>query len=447
MKYRRTLLIVLVLPVFALAGAVTDGTATDATAADKSGVNGTAAYAAGVDGSLVYTGGVPGDFAPPAPALQYAHSAAVLDYETGTLLYGLRHEDVWAPASLTKLVTIYTALDAVGTGEFSLHDPQPVHPDAWASAMPAGSSLMFLGPDQLVTGADLFRGLLVSSGNDAATEVALRVSSSVSTFAGAMNAAMTDLGYPHFYFEEPAGLSPANRITAGDFAKFVGTLISRYPRILTEYASLPAFTYPESRHYSDGQLQGGSIRQENRNLLIGEYDGADGLKTGFIEESGYNIVATAERNGRRLIVVVLGVAGTNHGEGGRRRAEDATTLLDWGFEHYRRVAFPRRRLDEIAIWGGRARSVAPITLPMDEIALPASAVSLITRNPDIPAEIWAPVGKGEVVGSISYVAEGITIARQEVAFDRPVEKGSLFRRLLDRIKWWFRGVSRALQRG
>ncbi|MDA3949893.1 MAG: serine hydrolase, partial [Spirochaeta sp.] len=157
--------------------------------------------------SVVYTAGLPAEFTPPRPAPEHAAAAAVLDYETRTLLYGVNHRQTWAPASLTKLVTIYAALDAHAGREFSLSEPLPVHPEAWASAMMPGSSLMFLGPDQVVSGSDLFRGLLISSGNDAATEIAYRVSGSVGRFARRMNAVSAAAGFPEFYFEEPAGLS------------------------------------------------------------------------------------------------------------------------------------------------------------------------------------------------------------------------------------------------
>jgi serine-type D-Ala-D-Ala carboxypeptidase (penicillin-binding protein 5/6) len=396
-------------------------------------------------GGVVHTGGLPDGYAPAPPELQYAGAAALLDYETGTLLFGYNHKESWAPASLTKLMTIYTAIDAMEAGRFDLDTPRPVNPVAWASAMAPGSSLMFLGPDQLVSGRDLFRGLMISSGNDAATEVAVRVSGSVADFAREMNATAEEMGYPRFYFEEPAGLSPANRITAGEFAEFTARLITRHPDILTDYASLPSFTYPEAQHYPDGRLLGGSIRQFNRNSLLEQYDGADGLKTGFIEESGYNLAATAYRDGRRLIAVVLGVDASSHVQGSHRRSVDAEALLDWGFRSYRRVAFSPPPMEPLVLWGGKDETVTPVVENLQDVSLPADVVDRVDRTVQQTEEIWAPLPPGTVVGTVTYSVDGHRVAQGEVVLPEGAEKGSFFRRLFHRIRWWGRRLVSVFQ--
>ncbi|MFW5795875.1 MAG: D-alanyl-D-alanine carboxypeptidase family protein, partial [Alkalispirochaeta sp.] len=332
-----------------------------------------------------------------------------------------------------------TALAAIDRGEFDLSEPRPVHPEAWFTAMAPGSSLMFLGPDQVVDGEDLIRGLLISSGNDAATEVAYRVAGSVSRFARRMNATLAEAGFPDFYFEEPAGLSPANRITAGEFARFAAVLIREWPAIVTEHGAARSFTYPLADHYPDGIVQGDSIRQYNRNTLLTDYPGADGLKTGFIDESGYNLAATAERNGRRLIAVILGVSADSQALGGRLRAEDAARLLDWGFENYRRVAFPAARLEDVTVWGGADASVTPsVTVPRDRI-LPAGVVGEITREIDLfVTELWAPVRAGTEVGQVTYTAGDTVIASAPILIPESVEAGGFVTRIVDRVRWWLR---------
>lgn len=386
----------------------------------------------------VFDAGLGEDWAPEPPLLRYANAAAVLDYETGELLFEFRADRPWAPASLTKLVTVYTALDAIETGAFDLDVPVPVHPEAYASAMAPGSSLMFLGPDQVVSGSDLLRGLLISSGNDAATEVALRVSGSVSRFARRMNETVAAVGCPSCYFEEPAGLSAGNRITAAAFARFAKALIDRWPEILPEYASLRSFTYPQRRHYTDGTIPGASITQQNRNTLVGSYEGADGLKTGFIEESGYNLVATAERDGRRLIVIILGVTADSHTVGGRRREEDARELLDWGFDRYRRIEFPTPELSEVRVWGGIQDRVAPTVLAIDGIVVPTSTVSDIERHIAVRDDIWAPVAAGEEIGTVRYTVADSLIAESSVVVTGGVSRSGPFQRIGDRILWWWR---------
>ena len=393
---------------------------------------------------VMFTANLSAEFAPSPPTLAYAAAGALLDYETKTLLYGVNHQQTWAPASLTKLVTVYAALDAHAKGAFSLYEPQPVHPEAWASAMMPGSSLMFLGPDQVVSGADLFRGLLISSGNDAATEIAYRVSGSVGRFARRMNTVAATAGFPDFYFEEPAGLSPTNRITAEGFARFAALLIDRYPEILTDYASLPSFAYPQQQHYPDGVIQGNPIVQYNRNALIDDYPGADGLKTGFIDESGYNLVGTAERNGRRLIVVVLGVSATSHAEGGARRADDARRLLDWGFDNYRRVEFGAPELAAIPVWGGTVDEIVPAAAPVNGVVVPADAVSAIERSVSVDSHVWAPQEAGAAVGNASYHVGETVIVEQRIVIPRPLERGSWLVRVWDRLRWWAHALRQRL---
>ncbi|MFP4153823.1 MAG: D-alanyl-D-alanine carboxypeptidase, partial [Alkalispirochaeta sp.] len=157
------------------------------------------------------------------------------------------------------------------------------------------------------------------------------------------------------------------------------------------------------------------------------------------DESGYNLAATAERNGRRLIAVVLGVSADSQALGGRLRAEDAARLLDWGFENYRRVAFPAARLEDVTVWGGADASVTPsVTVPRDRI-LPAGVVGEITREIDLfVTELWAPVRAGTEVGQVTYTAGDTVIASAPILIPESVEAGGFVTRIVDRVRWWLR---------
>lgn len=373
------------------------------------------------------------------PELSWARAAAVLDAESDTMLFQLNGDLRWAPASLTKLVTIYTALDASERGEFELDRAGPVSPGAFASAVPPGSSLMFLGPDQRVNGRDLIRGLAVSSGNDAAVEVALRVAGGTGAFNARMNETVFGLGYSSFYFEDAAGLSPANRITATGMARFSAQLVERWPWLLEEVFSLPEFTYPEPKHYPEG-WPGGAIRQFNRNGLIAGYPGADGLKTGFIEASGYNLSATAARGERRLYVVVLGVPGPSHAEGGRRREADARRLLDWGFDAWELARVEAPSPDPLRVWGGRVREALPSRPAPIRLSVPAGRAGDITGRLSQQRELWAPHSRGEAVGTVEYLLDGRILATRRLVIDEDLEQGGVLRRIWDRIVWWIRGL-------
>lgn len=375
------------------------------------------------------------------PEISFAPVAVVMDYDTGEVLFGRNPDTPHVPASLTKLVTIYAALESSREGNFPLDQPLPVDPRAYASAMAPGSSLMFLGPDQFVSGWDLLRGLAVSSGNDAAVEVALRASGSVSAFSGFMNSLVRSLGLGTFYFEEAAGLSPGNRITAREMALFTRILLEEWPETVDTLFALPHFAYPEAHHYSREVLQGGTILQHNRNTLLDMYPGADGLKTGYTSAAGYNLAATATRDGRRLIVVVLGIDAPNHIAGAERRTRDAIELLDWGFTNFRTVRPARPDPGLLRVLGGRERSVALLMPDPPPLVVPASDIGSLRGEIELPDHVWAPRQAGERAGTVRYVLGDRHLAEVPLLFETTVGEGNIFRRIWDRLALWWAGLT------
>lgn len=367
------------------------------------------------------------------PVVRFASSVALVDAESGTVLYEEQGRRPWAPASLTKLVTIYTALEAVAEGRFSLADRRSVDPRAYASAVPPGSSLMFLGPDQQPDGTDLINGLIISSGNDAAIEIALRVSGTVESFVAEMNRRSHELGYSEFEFHDPAGLDGANRITAIDFARFSSDLLRLHPEML-DFTRRQSFTWPPDP--SRG------ITQMNRNGLVSSYPGTSGLKTGFIEESGYNIAVSAAREDLRLIAVVLGVDADSHAEGARRREEDATAILDWGFDTWTTVELTYPPLTSPEVFGGATdRLELSVDLPGRLLLLRAD-LSRVRGELTVPEEIRAPIEIGAEVGVVRYVIEDCPVAEYPIRAAVSVEAGNLPRRVWDRLRWWWRSFTR-----
>ncbi len=374
------------------------------------------------------------------PEIRHARAAVLMDHRTGTVLYARNPDEPRVPASLTKLVAIYTALDAARQGEFDLDSPGPISPSAYASAVPPGSSLMFLGPEQTVDGWDLLRGLAISSGNDSAVEVALRVSGSVGAFSNRMNRVARDLGFQGMFFEEPAGLSPGNRVTAREMAQFSRLLLQEWPRTVEQLFSLPSFAYPEARHFSDGILRGNTIVQENRNLLLREYPGAEGLKTGYTSAAGYNLAASAVRDERRLIAIVLGVDGSSHLEGGLRRSADATELLDWGFDNFTTLEPVVPSIPAVTIWGSRIPVLEAGRPLVDPIVVPVSALGRLRGEIILPENLWAPLGENEEIGTLRYHIDGCTVLTVPVLAGQEIPEGSVFRRMWDRLRWWIRSL-------
>ena len=362
------------------------------------------------------------------PTIRWATTVALVDGETGAVLYEQQGERPWPPASLTKLVSIFTAFEAVSEGSFSLSERRAVDPRAYASAVPPGSSLMFLGPDQQPNGEDLVNGLVISSGNDASVELALRVAGSVERFVAQMNERSRLLGYDRFVFYDPAGLSGANRITAIDFARFAADLLRMYPETL-DYTSRRSFTWPPDAAHG--------ITQENRNGLVASYPGADGLKTGYIEESGYNIAVSARREGMRLIAVVLGVQADNHAEGARRREADATSILDWGFDTWTVLRPTVPPMPSLQVYGGAAEDVDLFVDGAGRLLLLRRDVPRLRGELSVADYLWAPIEANVQVGTVRYRLDDCTVAEYSVRTAESVEPGGLLRRLWDRLRWWW----------
>ncbi len=232
----------------------------------------------------------------------------VVDADSDQVLMENEATAPWYPASLTKLMTVYVALDAVRNGKLTLDTPLIM--SARAARMPP--SKMGFRPGTEVTLDNALKMLMVKSPNDVAVMVAEGVSGSVEAFADAMNADAQRLGLRELHFVNPNGLhNPAHVSSARDMAMIARALLHEFP----EHAGL----------FSIGALQLGNRYIPNHNGLLGRYPGADGMKTGFTCPAGFNVVASANHSGRRLIVVVLGAPSA------KTRNQEAADLFDRGF--------------------------------------------------------------------------------------------------------------------
>ncbi len=360
------------------------------------------------------------------PVITHALSAALIESESGEILWSRQGDRPWVPASLTKLVATYTVLAAAEEGRLTLTTTRPVDPRAYASAVPPGSSLMFLGPDHNPSGYDLLAGLFVASGNDASVEIALRTSGSVAAFIDEMNRRVAEIGYEDFRFYDPAGLSADNRITAVGFARFSADLMRMYPEVV-DLARLREFTWPP----------GDGITQQNRNGMLRTYAGTDGLKTGFIEESDYNIAVSARRDGLHLIAVVLGVEASSHAEGARRRERDAGALLDWGFAEWTREPVGAPDIRPIPVYGGRQRELTAVARIPESILLHRSQTENLRGQLELVERVRAPIERGEPLGFVRFTSGSCVVAEYSIVADVAVESGGFFRRIWDALRWWW----------
>lgn len=390
----------------------------------------------------------------PAELPIQAHAAIVIDTANGCILYEKNADELIPPASLTKLVVMYIALDEIKQGNISLDDIVPLPPESWAKNAPPNSSLMFLGEGQKVSLNELLQGLAVVSGNDAAVAIAHYISGSVDKFVERMNNTVTSLGLVHTSFIESSGYSELNMTTAREFAAFCRIYIRDHPQTLKEYHSLPSFTYPKEHNLKDGlsydvALQIGSaiegtlpITQFATNKVLSKIEGADGLKTGFIYESGYNLALTVEKNGTRFLSLTMGGPGIGSLQGNEIRVSDSKIIMNWAYDTFKTLYIQDRIHYDVPVLFGNKNKLTLVELPYYErqhalsaplLPLFSDGIKQIERVFEINPYIKAPVKSGEVLGFCHYMLSDICLETTALISDRNMKKGNIFKTAIDSI--------------
>jgi serine-type D-Ala-D-Ala carboxypeptidase (penicillin-binding protein 5/6) len=330
--------------------------------------------------------------AAPACAIEsQARHVYLVDAKTGAVLLERNAAEPMLPASMTKMMTVYLAFERLKDGRLKLDTALPVSEQAWKMQ----GSKMFVHVGDKVRVDDLLRGIIVQSGNDACVVLAQAISGSEAAFAEEMNRKAKELGMTSTDFKNSTGWpDPGHHTTARDLALLAKKTIENFP----EYYKL----------YAETEFSYSNIRQANRNPVLGRVAGADGLKTGHTEEAGYGLTAAAERNGRRLVLVVGGLPSE------KERAAESERLLDWGFNEFENYAlFKAGELIESAeVWQGRAKEV-PLVLENDAVVtMSRAARPNLKVSVQYQAPIRAPIAKGTRVATL--VAEAPNAPRVEL---------------------------------
>ncbi len=364
---------------------------------------------------------------PAAPPVD-ARAWILMDYASGKVLAEGNADEKLDPASLTKLMTSYVVGQALKAGKIHLTDTVTVGKDAWATGNPAlrGSSLMFLKPGDQVSVADLNKGVIIQSGNDASIAIADYVAGSQDSFVSLMNSYSQKLGLTNTTFKTVHGLdAPGQFSTARDMALLGKALIHDVP---DEYAI-----------HKEKEFTFNKIRQPNRNRLLWSTSmNVDGMKTGTTEGAGYNLVASATQGDMRLISVVLG-AKTD-----RIRFNESEKLLTWGFRFFETVTpvkpdatFVSQRVwfgdsSEVKLGAGEAGS---ITIPKGQFKNLKASFTL--NQP----ELEAPLKKGQVVGTINFQLNDKTIEQRPLVVMEAVNEAGFVGRIWDfvllKFHQWF----------
>ena len=348
---------------------------------------------------------------PAAPKLQ-ASGYLLVDATNGEILVEHNAEEPLPPASLTKMMTAYIAEREITEGRISFDDQVPVSVKAWKT----GGSRMFIREGTEVRLEDLLRGIIIQSGNDASVAVAEYIAGSEDVFADVMNQTAISLGMTNTQFKNATGLpQEGHYTTAKDLSILAARIIQDFPD-----------TYPI---YEEKNFTYNGIKQANRNSLLFRDPTVDGLKTGHTEEAGYCLVASAERDGFRLISVVMGTASE------KAREQETTKLLQYGFRYFsgKTLFTAGEPLPESArkVWFGEMESVdlAP-TEPL-YVTLPLGRESAIQATLDAPDTLDAPLEAGAVVGTVKIRLGERVLAESPVAVAEAVPEGGLFKRLMD----------------
>ncbi|MGH8508533.1 MAG: D-alanyl-D-alanine carboxypeptidase family protein [Gammaproteobacteria bacterium] len=351
--------------------------------------------------------------APMAPPPRIDAAAHVLmDYHSGDLLAEGNPDQRLEPASLTKIMTMYALAHELKEGNVALEDPVTISEQAWRT----GGSKMFIEVGKQVSVRDLLMGVVIQSGNDASVALAEHISGSEEVFAELMNQHARRIGLKNTHFTNTSGLpDPNHYTTARDLALLSRALVRDYPDVYA-LAKIKEFTF-------------NGIKQPNRNKLLWRDASVDGLKTGHTQGAGYCLVASALRDGMRLISVVLGSK--------TEKARGAATqgLLNYGFRFYEthRLYAAHQAIAQVRVWKGETQA-ADVGLAEDLfITLPRRRHKDLKATIHLEPRIVAPVAKGQRGGTLKINLRGKALMQRPLVLLKSIAEGPLYNRLVDEV--------------
>jgi D-alanyl-D-alanine carboxypeptidase (penicillin-binding protein 5/6) len=317
-----------------------------------------------------------------------AKHAILMNADADLIFYEKDADALMPPASMSKLMTLAVVFRELKAGHIKLDDQFKVSEHAWRTGgAPSGSSAMFAPLNSTVSVEDLIRGVTVQSGNDACIILAEGISGSEDAFVKEMNKYAKEIGLTKSHFENSTGLPADGHVmTARELALLANYLIKNYP----EYY----------HYFGEKEFQFGKWRFTNRNPLVFEDLGVDGLKTGYIEEAGYGLVASAVRDNQRVIMVVSGLNTK------KEREEEPRKLLEWGFKSFKpyRLFDQGEKVSDALVWGGTRHYVPLVGNENIDIILPFNTSGQVTAQIVYDGPIKAPIRKGDQVATLRVTA-------------------------------------------
>ncbi len=349
-----------------------------------------------------------------------ARAAILVDYRSADVLFEKNPDEALPPASMSKLMTALVVFEELEAGNLQLDELLPVSERAWRM----GGSRMFLEVGSRASVHDLLQGIIVQSGNDACVVVAEALAGSEEAFAERLTRRGIEIGLTHTTLENATGWPhPEHLMSVRDLSIVARQIISRFPQYY--------------QYYSQLEFEYNGINQHNRNpLLQAGIPGVDGLKTGHTQEAGYGLVASAERDGRRLILVVAGLDSSS-----QRRGE-SERLLEYGFRNFQeyRLFEPDAVVAEAPVWQGAEPTVPLVGADVVSITLTRAARESLDVKVVYDSPVTAPVEAGQVVGQIEMTADGMPTRVLPLVAARSVERAGILGRMTGTLEYLIWGA-------
>lgn len=356
-----------------------------------------------------------------APQFQTPAPVAFLqDLSTGAVLFSRDADRRMPPASMAKMMTVYTAFDLIKRGELKLGDMVTVQPETWRKWHgPAAGSTMFLSAGEQVSVANLLYGIVTLSGNDACVVLAEHISGTEQSFAERMNRVAAQIGLKNSHFGNSNGWPDAGvtYVTARDLATLAEQTITNYPQLYKQFYSRRDFTWGKT-------MGGNAITQANRDPLLGRVAGADGLKTGHTDEAGYGFTGSAEQNGRRLVMVMAGLTSFN------QRADESVNFMNWGFRAWQAkpVAAKGKQVGTAQVQLGDASEVALVAGQDLKVTIPAGLAPELSAKVVYRGPIKAPIKAGQHVADLVVTSPDVPAQRLPLVAAADVGEAGFFGR-------------------
>lgn len=348
-----------------------------------------------------------------------ATHAILVDVSTGTVLLD-KNADVHMPtSSMSKTMTLYMVFEALKHGQLKLDDELPVSEKAWKME----GSKMFIKVGSKVKVEDLIRGVAIQSGNDATVALAEGLAGTEEAFVDRMNIRAKELGMANSHFMDASGWpAPEHYSTARDLALLAQRLMTDFPEYY-HYFGEKDFTYNK-------------IHQPNRDPLLGKLAGADGVKTGHTEIAGYGLIGSANRDGRRLVLVINGLTSE------KARAEEGAKLLEWGFRNFENKSIFKAgdTVDTAKVWQGQEDDV-PLVAEKDlTVVLPIASPAAMKMSVVYQGPLPAPIKKGSPVAKLHITIPDQPDRDVTLLAGKDVERKGVFGRVAARVHYLLTGT-------